>query len=272
VTRHTLHNGQLVTVSTGKLDGSNLTFAGASSAAGQTPSVIFIGRNSLTNVTDNGTTGAAGYGAINLAPGVALTTAGLTVSAATLWLSELPGSSVTFNGDSRISNGSTLTATGYADTGIYNVSGTMTIDGTSAVNMDAVAVTGSGTIHLTGESALLRAGNVGAGETVVLDGGMLSLTDGMKFLGTITDSAPGSSRIGPISSVGVYNALDAVRETFSETTGMLSLFNAHGSEVARLKFAGKGDLYAAPTSGLATNFILITPHPSAAALPVTFTN
>jgi hypothetical protein len=272
VTRHTPDNGQFVTVATGKWNGSNLRFAGTSSAAGQTPSVIFIGRNSLTNLADNATAGTAGYGAINLAPGVALTTTGLTVSAATLWLNELPGSSVTFAGDSRISNGGTLTATSYADTGIYNVSGTMTIDGTSTVNMDDVAVTGTGTIHLTGESALLRVGNVGAGETVVLDGGMLSLTDSMKFLGTITDSAPGSSRIGPISSVGVYNTLGAVRETFSETTGVLNLFNAHGGEVAHLKFAGTGDLYAVPTSGLATNFLLITPHPSAAALPVTFTN
>ena len=109
---------------------------------------------------------------------------------------------------------------------------------------------------------------VGAGETVVLDGGMLSLTNGMNFLGTITDSAPAASRIGPIASVGVYNALDAVQETFNRTTGVLSLFDTQGATVANLKFAGTGDLYATPTSGLATNYIAITSHASAGALPV----
>ena len=95
--------------------------------------------------------------------------------------------------------------------------------------MDYVAIAGTGTFHLTGENALLRAGTVGAGETVVLDGGMLSLTNGMKFLGTITDSAPAASRIGPFSSVDVYNALDAVQETFNRTTGVLDLFDAQGT-------------------------------------------
>jgi hypothetical protein len=118
----------------------------------------------------------------------------------------------------------------------------------------------------------LRLGNVYAGETVVLDGGMLSLTNGMNFLGTITDSAHGSSRIGPISSVDVYNALGAARETFNQTTGVLNLFDARGTELANLKFTGRGELYAAPTTGLATNYIAITSHPSAGALPVTLTS
>jgi hypothetical protein len=101
---------------------------------------------------------------------------------------------------------------------------------------------------------------------------MLSLTNGMSFLGTITDSAPTASRIGPISSVAVYNAMDAVQETFNQTTGVLDLFSAQGTEVANLKFAGTGDLYATPTTGLATNYISISSHPSAGALPVTFTS
>jgi hypothetical protein len=270
--KHTVYNGQFASVSAGQWNGNSLAFAGTSSAAGQTPTVTFTGLNILTNVTDNGTTAIHGYGAINLMPGGSLTTGGLTVSAATLWVSERPGSSVTFNGYSRIVSGSTLTATGYAGISAYSVNGTMVIDGTSTVNMDYVAVSGRGTFHLTGQSALLRAGTVGAGETVVLDGGMLSLTNGMNFLGTIKDSAPASSRIGPSSSVDVYNALDAVRETFNVTTGVLDLFNVQGGEVANLKFAGIGDLYAAPTTGLATNFIAITSHASAGALPVAFTS
>jgi hypothetical protein len=135
--------------------------------------------------------------------------------------------------------------------------------------MDDVAVSGGGTFHLTGGAALLRVGAVAAGETVVLDGGMLSLADGMNFLGTITDAAPAVSRIGPTASVDVYNALDAVRETFNPTTGMLDLYNAQGTEVTGLRFAGTGELYAAPTTSLPTNYIAITSHPTSGALPVT---
>jgi hypothetical protein len=270
VIKHIIHNGQFVSIGTDQWDGDSLAFAGTSSAAGQAPTVTLSGPNRLTSVLDSGTTAAPGQGTIDLMPGGALTIGGLTINRATLSISERPGAGVTFNGNSRIANGSTLTATGYAGAGAYSVNGTMNIDGSSTVNVDYVAVNGSGTFHLTGESALLRVGTVGAGETVVLDGGMLSLTNGMHFAGTITDSAPGSSRIGPIASVDVYNALDAVREMFNETTGVLNLFNALGTEVASLKFAGTGDLYAAPTVGLATNFIAITSHPSAGALPVSF--
>ena len=67
----------------------------------------------------------------------------------------------------------------------------------------------------------------------------------------------------------LYNAMGAVRETFNRTTGMLGLFNAQGKEVASLKFAGTGDLYAAPTTGLATNYIAIT-HSAAGSLSHTF--
>jgi hypothetical protein len=267
-----VQNGQSITVTSDQWDGDSLAFAGTSSAAGQTPTVTFTGPNTLSQISDIGPSSAPGYGIINVTPGGALTTGGLTVRNATLFLSERPGTSVTLNGNSQITNGSTLTATGYAGTGAYTVNGAMAIDGTSTVNMDSVAVNGTGTFHLTGEDALLRVGNVAAGDTVVLDGGMLSLANGMSFLGTITDSAPTASRIGPISSVAVYNAMDAVQETFNQTTGVLDLFSAQGTEVANLKFAGTGDLYATPTTGLATNYISISSHPSAGALPVTFTS
>ncbi len=267
----TLHNGQSITAAADQLDDDSLVFVGTGSAGSQSPFATFAGSNSLGSLSDLGSAAVHGYGAVNLMTGSVLTINGLTVGAATLLISERPGASVIFNGTSRIVAGSTLTASGYGGTGTYAVNGTMSIDGSSTVNMDSVAVNGIGTLHLTGESALLRVGNVGAGETIILDGGMLSLTNGMHFLGTITDSASATSRIGPISSVNVYNTLDAVRETFDRTTGVLDLFNAQGTEVANLKFAGAGDLYAAPTSGLTTNYIAITSHPSTGGLPVTFT-
>lgn len=268
--KHTIHNGQSITVNADQWDGDGLAFAGTSALYGQTPTVTFFGTNTLAYISDVGSSTIHDYGAINLGVGAALSTRGMNVNAGTLSISERPGASMTFNGTSQVVNGSTLTATGYSGAGNYTLNGTMNIDGSSTVNMDYVKVGGVGTIHLTGENALLRMGSVGAGETVVLDGGMLSLTNGMNFLGTITDSAPASSRIGPIASVAVYNAMDAVQEIFNRTTGSLDLFNAQGTEVAKLTFAGTGDLYAAPTTGLATNYMSITSHPSAGALAVSF--
>jgi hypothetical protein len=264
MTTHTLRAGQAATVAADQWDGSSLAFASTGSTAA---TVTFTGSNTLAAITDTAGGRPPSYATINLTPGAALTTNALTVKSAHLAINEGPGTSVTLNGTDRISNDSTLTATG---NGAYTVNGTMNIDGTSTVNMDYVAVNGTGTFHLTGEDALLRLGSVGQGETVALDGGILSLTNGMSFLGTITDTAPATSRIGPIAAVDVYNAMTAVSETFNQTTGVLDLLNAQGSVVANLKFAGTGDLYAAPTTGLATNCIVISSHPG--GLPVTFTS
>ena len=234
------------------------------------PTVTFTGSNALANLADTGTAAAHGFGAINVTSGGSLVSNGLQVDNATISLSERPGTSVAFDGASQISNGSTLTATGFAGISNYAVNGTMTVDGSSTINMDYVALSGNGTIALSGANALLRAGTVAAGDTVRLDGGMLRLTNGMHFLGTITDSSPASSRIAAGASVDIYNALDAVSETFNRTTGVLKLLNAQGAAVANLTFAGHGDLYATPTTGLATNYIAISSHASAGMLPTTF--
>lgn len=266
--QHVLGNGQTAVVSTSQWNGDSLAFSGTTSPA---PAATFTGPNTLGTITDTGTATAHGFGAINMATGGNLVSNGMLVNYATLSLAERPGSSVAFNGATQISNGSTLTATGFGGVSNYAVNGTMAIDGSSTVNMNYVAISGTGTIALSGPNALLRAGTVGAGDTVRLDGGMLSLTDGMHFLGKITDSAPTTSRIGAGASVGIFNALDAVSETFDRTSGVLKLMNAQGATVANLTFAGHGDLYAAPTTGLATNYIAISSHASAGMLPVTFT-
>jgi hypothetical protein len=182
----------------------------------------------------------------------------------------MPGGAVAFNGNSSLTHRGILVATGYRGISDYTLNGTMTIDGTSVANFSVVTMKGGGTFHLTGADSKLWLGSTGAGTHVVLDGGTLDLTNGMSFLGTITDSAPGTSRIGAMASVDVFNAMSAASETFDRSTGMLNLFDAQGTQVAALKFAGSGDLYAVPTSGLETNYIAITPHASAGALPVTF--
>jgi hypothetical protein len=43
--------------------------------------------------------------------------------------------------------------------------------------------------------------------------------------------------------------------------GIVNMFDATGGMLANLKFAGTGDLYAAPTTGMATNYVAITSHP-----------
>jgi hypothetical protein len=266
----TLHSNQTVTVYDGAWTGDSLRLDGQAGTASNAPYATFTGYNNLFNIIDAGSYGAHGYGAVAVAANSTLVSQGMYVSAATMTFSEQFGAHVTFDGLNQVINGSTLTATpfrGYSD---YTLNGKMAIDGTSTVNMDYVAVNGHGTFHLSGEDALLRLGSVAASNTVVLDGGMLSLANGMDFLGTIRDSAPASSRIGTFASVDVYNAMTAVRETFNETSGLLKLFDARGGTVASLKFAGKGDLYAAPTTGLATNYIAITSHPG--GLPVTITH
>lgn len=270
MTTYVLRNHQSATIAG---DGQNediLHLDGTS--AMETPTATFVGSDALIGVNDSGTLTQHGYGVINLMPGAAISTQTLTVNRANLLINERPGSSFTFNGVNNIVTGSTLTATGYAGVSNCTLNGTMNIDGTSTVNLDYVKVNGSGRFHLMGEDALLRLGSTDPSTTVVLDGGMLSLANGMSFLGTITVSAPLSSRIGPMSCVDVYNAMSAASETFNRTTGVLDLFDAHGTEVANLKFAGTGDLYATPTSGLATNYMVISAHPSVGALPVTFTS
>jgi hypothetical protein len=271
VTTKTLYHGQTVTATTSQFDGDNLAFDGNVGMPRQTASVMLTGAGSVSGITDIATTTLPAYEVINLMPGAALTSGGLTLTGANLAIVERAGAQMTFNGTSQITGGGILTATGFGGAGAFTVNGTMNIGGSSTVNMDYVAVAGTGTIHLTGENALLRAGSVGAGETVVLDGGTLSLTNGMSFLATIRDSAPAVSRIGPISSVHIYNAMTAVQETFNRATGELALLDAQGKEVADLKFAGSGDLYAAPTTGLDTNYIAISSHPLAGALPLTIT-
>jgi hypothetical protein len=266
----TLHSNQSVVVYDGAWTGDALRLDGTGGGISEAPLARFTGLNALATVVDTGTYATQGHGALAVAPDSTLTTNGLLVSAATLTLSEGLGSSVVMGGYSQIVNNSTLTARPFYGYSVYTVNGTMAIDGSSTVNMDYVSVNGTGKFHLTGEDAMLRLGSVGAGDTVVLDGGMLSLANGMNFLGTIMDSAPTTSRIGVFSSVDVYNAMSAVRETFNETNGMLNLFDAQGGMVANLKFAGTGALYAAPTTGLATNCIAITSHPG--GLPVTFTH
>jgi hypothetical protein len=266
----TLHSHQSVVVADGAWTGDFLTLDGTGGDVGVAPLATFTGLNALAYVADSGSYAAMGHGAIAVGAGATLTTNGLLVSSAAMTLSEQFGANLVLGGVSQVVHGSTLTATLFRGYGAYTVNGVMTIDGSSTVNMDYVDVGGTGRFQLTGEDALLRMGNVGTGNTVVLDGGMLSLASGMNFQGTITDSAPAASRIGVFSSVDVYNAMSAVRETFNETNGVLNLFDASGGMVANLKFAGTGDLYAAPTTGLPTNYVAITSHPG--GLPISITH
>ena len=270
MTTYSLSTGQSATITGGTQNDDNLSLAG--NGAYQAPTATFTGSDVLAAVVDTGTDTQSGFGNINLSRGGGMITNSLNGDNALLSVNEMPGSAVAFDGSSTIAHNGRLVAAGYRGISNYALNGTMTIDGSSTVNFGAVTLNGTGTFELTGANSRLSLGGTGSGTTVVLDGGMLSLTNGMSFLGTITDTAPSASRIGPGTSVDVYNAMTAASETFDRTTGALKLLDAQGTAVAALKFAGTGDLYAVPTTGLDVNYIAVTSHPSAGALPVTFTS
>ena len=264
--RRVILDGQSFSVAAHQWDGDQVYFIGTSAAT--TPAVTFNGQNVLGGAVD-GQTSTATLGAIRIAPGVNLAIGVIAMNHGTLSVSDAAGATLTLTGASTLKNQSTLNVFGI---GTVTLNGTMAIDGTSAANLDYMAIGGQGQFHLTGEQALLRLGTVGAGETVVLDGGILSLSGGMRFLGTITDSSPAAGAISPFAEVDIYNAMDAVRENFNTTTGALALFNAAGAQIAGLHFAGGGPVYAVKTAGLPTDHVVLSMHPAANALPITMSS
>jgi hypothetical protein len=260
--RRIILDGQSWSVLAHQWDGDQVWFMGTSPATA--PTVTFNGPNTLGGVVDGQAANAA-FGTIRIASGVNLAIGGIALNHGTLAVNDTAGATLTLTGASTLANRSTLNVFGV---GTVTLNGTMSIDGTSTANLDYMSVSGQGQFHLTGEDALLRLGTVGAGETVVLDGGVLSLSSGMRFLGTITDSSPSAGAVSPFAEVDIYNAMDAVSETFNTATGALALFNAAGTEVAGLHFAGTGPVFAVKTSGLPTDHIVLSMHPAANALPI----
>jgi hypothetical protein len=260
---------QTATIKGGAQSGDTLTFAGQGVLGA--PIVTLTGSETFSALTDAGTADQAGYGNVNLSYGSAMTTNDLTVDHATLTINEMWNTAVVLNGASKVSHGGILIADGYRGYSNYVLNGTMSIEDGCTVNFSSVAMTGTGQFALNGAAASLWLGSTAASATVKLDSGHLNLTNGMAFLGTITDAAPNESRIGSTAEVDIYNAATAASEMFDRTTGQLSLFDAQGGQLAALHFAGQGDLYAAPVSGVGgAEAIAITSHPLQGALPVTF--
>jgi len=262
VSHHIFGNGQSISLAAGQWSGQWITFAGTSAAFGQDPVVTFLGNDTIGRISISGTAQTPEYGAVSVAPGVSVAVGGIDLSYGSFAVAERPYGALTVTGTSNITHGSTVTATAYSGVGAFTLDGVMNIDGSSTVNLDYLPINGSGTFNLTGKNALLRMGQVGADTVVKLDGGVLSLRDGMHFLGTITDSSPAAGVISPFAEVDVYNAMDAVRQSYDTTTGMFGLFNAQGVPVANLHFSGTGPLHAFKTSGLPTDHIVISEHPS----------
>lgn len=274
MTNHVLSNTQSAFAGDRQWNGDTLTFAGTSSIPHQLPMATFSGANRLGAISVVGTRSVTATGGITISAGATVASGSLNVAGGILDIVERPAATVILNGSAHVSGHATFTVSGTSRTGTVQLNSTVEL-ADSTMNVDAgVNLTGRGTIHLTGATALLRVGNVGAGETVKLDAGMLSLANGMTFQGTVTDSNPAASRISPLASVAVFNAADAVRAVFNRSSGMLDLFNGQGREVAAIHFGGHGDLYTAwtPSAGNGTGAMVISSHPSANALPVMFTS
>ena len=120
-------------------------------------------------------------------------------------------------------------------------------------------MTGTGKINLIGRTTLARLGSVGSDIVVNLHKGVLALNDGMHFLGTIHEQATAKTE--------VFNAMSAVKEIFSQSTGVLDLVDAQGADVAVIRFgAGAPPLYATPNA--VTGAMDITRAQHAGSLPV----
>ena len=184
-------------------------------------------------------------------------------------------SSFTLDGESVVTNGSTLDAFG----GGY-LSSPYTLNGSIAVGTDSTAnfldsrLLGDGTLKTTAKSATIDIGGIGGADTGIhvdlTKGGVLNLDNGMNFLGQID---MGRSAVVNVNSLAFINSpapfalLGAVAEVWHSATDLLELLNTAGADVAKVSFAsGTPELYAAPN---ASGGVAVTTHHAAGDLPVT---
>lgn len=268
---HIVRSGQNIQVAPGQWNGDRVDYQGTQSGLA-TANVTFNGYNLLSSISDTGTPNALAYGSMTVGVGQSVEVGSINLSYAGFTVPGMTGATLTFDGISHVRH-STLTMYGRFGGGLLNLRNATVQVSNSTANLDGnMAVKGQGTIQLLGDS-LVRLDAAGPAVTVKLDSGTLSLASGMQFLGTVTDSVPGLSRIGLGGQVDVFNASTAVRETFSRASGMLDLFDDQNKQVAAVHFgAGRGDLYTAwvPSAGNGTGAMVISSNHSAASLPTSF--
>ena len=267
----TYGNGQRIGSSPGRLNGYEVVFAGTAqqtepilTISGSLPPAVPYASTTLYSVEVHGTSSLAlAYGYLGFNPlSTGVIANGIHMSYGDFTLNQ-QGAKVTLSGTSVINNDSTLTVLGGRyHTAPYTLNGTVFVGSGSTVNADEAQLSGGGSINLNAATAAADLKTADTSIHVNVNSGVLSLKDGMSFLGTIHEASTGTTEI--------FNSLAAVRETFNQSTGVLDLLNSAGANVASVKFAGSATLYATPDA--ATGAIDITNTHHTGSLPVVFSH
>ncbi len=264
----TYGNNQIVSVIPGQLNGYEVDFVGISQQT--EPFLTLIGSFSssagttLSSVAVVGTSShALAYGSMSFFPlSIGVIANGVHLSYGNLTLNQQTAN-VTLNGVSSVTNDSMLTVLGGRyHTARYTLHGSVNVGNGSTANFEEAQLSGGGTFNENSATAKVALKVANSSLHVTITQGMLSLKDGMSFLGTIREGASGTTEI--------FNASAAIKETFNQSTGVLDLLNSAGANVASVKFTGSATLYATPDA--ATGAIDITNARHTGSLPVVFSH
>jgi hypothetical protein len=267
----TYGNGQNIYSDSGQLNGYEVDFAGTSqltepflTITGNLPPAAPYASTTLSSVEVHGSSShALAYGSLGFSPlSAGVITNGIHMSYGDLTLNQQMAK-VTLGGTSIVNNDSTLTVLGGRyHAARYTLNGTVFVGNGSTVNAEEALFSGGGSINLNAATATVDLKTADTSIQVNINSGMLSLKDGMSFLGTIHEAAAGTTKI--------FNTLDAVKETFNQSTGVLDLLNSAGANVASVRFTGSATLYA--TRDLVTGAMDITNTHQTGSLPVVFSH
>jgi hypothetical protein len=237
----TYGNNQIVSVIPGQLNGYEVDFAGISQQT--EPFLTLIGSFSSSAGTTLSSVAVASshalaYGSMSFFPlSIGVIANGVHLSYGNLTLNQQTANVTLLHGSVNVGNGSTA-------------------------NFEEAQLSGGGTFNENSATAKVALKVADSSLHVTITQGMLSLKDGMSFLGTIREGASGTTEI--------FNASAAVKETFNQSTGVLDLLNSAGANVASVKFTGSATLYATPDA--ATGAIDITNARHTGSLPVVFSH
>ena len=139
--------------------------------------------------------------------------------------------------------------------------GTMEFHNQSVGNYQLSPLEGHGSIAID-EGSTVSVDQVSAGIFIGVNNGQLNLSNGMTFLGTVSE--------GPLGNIDITGAGTASKEIFHTASGMLDLENKSGKIVAAVKFVGASSLWTTP-DGHGGMDVTTMPH-LGSSLPVTFTH
>jgi hypothetical protein len=267
MTRVVYGNGVVVNLTTPFLNGDDIVFAGTG-----TGSSVIIDDGAVNTWDTLAVTGrsahAEAHGSVQFNypnSGSLVLTHGISLSYGNLFLSSQAGGSYTLNGNSVVTNNSTLNTYGGRYQAVPVVlNGNMVVSKGSTADLSHTPLQGNGSIFVS-TGATVDLDRVVAGINVYMGDGTVVYSNlpyhRMQFLGAVHE--------GPFGTTDVLNASNAVEEIFNRSTGVLDLLSGYGTTVAELRFAGGYDLYTTPDGR--GNMDITTAHHQG-SLPTIFTH